>query len=85
MQAMISTADLDPVSSGAKRAAMPGMIGQDLAKTGDLPEPYQWKEPAVELFSSAGDAGAGKVPQANSISCRVVAFDLALSTTFSGC
>ncbi|MFZ5571577.1 MAG: glutamine-hydrolyzing carbamoyl-phosphate synthase small subunit [Thermodesulfobacteriota bacterium] len=49
MRAVISTADLDPVSLAAKARSIPGMAGLDLVHKVTTPKPYFWDRDKVHF------------------------------------
>jgi carbamoyl-phosphate synthase small subunit len=78
MRCVISTNDLQPDSLVQKARKHPDMVGQDLVKQVTCHQPYQWKEPTVDLFPARKKRGRPQNVRKERVPFKVVAFDFGI-------
>jgi carbamoyl-phosphate synthase small subunit len=78
MRCVISTIDLEPDSLVQKARKHPDMVGQDLVKQVTCRQPYQWKEPTVDLFPARKKRGRPQNARKELPPFKVVAFDFGI-------
>jgi carbamoyl-phosphate synthase small subunit len=84
MRGIISTHDLDPVALAARAAAIPRMVGMDLARKVSTPRPYRWVDGRPAMLDD--DAGLDRtVWRRRDTRPSVVAVDFGLKYNIARC